>query len=104
MNNFIQDVVAALFFFLIGFIIGVIKAYLSNSPISKTEEIINYHHYLKWPVFWSIVSMFFLIFIFGLLMNSDLNQVLQKATIASLYTGGAVYIFMIWGANLIKNK
>ena len=102
MENFLPAIGKALLIFLIGFILGIIKAYLRKSPISKKEEFIRYHQYLKKPVLWSFVAMFSLALIFGFLMETDIVTSLQKATVAGLFTAGGIYVFMIWGANLIR--
>ncbi|MBK6901481.1 MAG: hypothetical protein IPH04_01370 [Saprospirales bacterium] len=104
MENFFGLLLSAFLLFVIGFLTGVVKAYIRKSPISKKEQLIQYHRHIKTPVFWSFVAMFLLVLLFGLLMKVEFIPLLQKATIAGLFTSGGIYIFLIWGANLIRDS
>ncbi|MCB0636278.1 MAG: hypothetical protein KDC54_06655 [Lewinella sp.] len=104
MEDFPKLLLAGLFLFLFWFVVVIIKAYLRNSPLSRKEELIKYHRYLVKPVGWSFVAMFVLVLLFGVLMSKDWLAVLQRATVAGWLTAGGIYVFMIWGANLIRNK
>lgn len=104
MADFLTEVSKPLFIFLVGALIGVVKAWLRKSPISKKEEFLNYHRYLKKPVIWTFITMFLIFLLIGLGVNPDKTEVFQRALIYGLYASAAIYIFMIWGANLIKGK
>lgn len=102
MEDFQTELLKPVFLFVLGFIMGVIKAFLRKSPLSKKEEFIEYHKYLKKPVIWGFIIMFAIVVIFGFPLNENKIEVIQKAVIAGLYASAGIYIFMIWGANLIR--
>ncbi len=102
MDNFTTILLYGLLLFVVFFLSGVFKAYMTKSPLSEKEELIKYHKYVAKPMFWTFIVMFAMVFGLGWLADSDLIQVAQRATIAGLYTALCVYVFMIWGANLIQ--
>lgn len=102
MEDFTRHLFTGFFLFVFGFVLGVLKAYLRGSVLSSKEELISYHQYLKKPVFWTFVAMFVLVVVFGLLGGGELIPVLQIATAGGLYSSGGIYLFMIWGANMVR--
>lgn len=102
MDDFLTELAKPFFIFLFGALIGIIKAWLRKSPISKKEEFLNYHRYLKQPVIWTFIVMFLIFLLIGLGVNPDKVAVLKRSLIAGLYASAALYVFMIWAANLLK--
>ena len=102
MESFLQELIKPFILFGIGFLIGLAKAHLRKSPLSKKEELIRYHNYLKKPVFWSFVAMFTIFLVLGIAASGNPLEVFKKSLLAGLYTSAAIYVFMIWGANLIR--
>lgn len=104
MENFLNDLIGPFVILAIGLVSGYLKASSRNTPLSKPGEFLKYIKSLYKPAFWAFVSMFAIVFIFGAFVNDDYLEVLHKAIIAGLYTSGVVFIFMIWGANLLRNE
>ena len=102
MENFLQDLLGPLIVLTLGLLSGYLKAYTRNTPLAKPGEFIKYIQSLYKPAFWAFVSMFAIVFIFGAFVNDNYLEVLQKAIIAGLYTSVVVFIYMIWGANLLR--
>lgn len=67
MDNFPEELSKPLMLIIFTFLIGVVKAFLRKSPLSKKDELIKYHQYLKKPVILGFAMMFFLVFILGFL-------------------------------------
>jgi ABC-type dipeptide/oligopeptide/nickel transport system permease component len=103
MDDFLSQLLKPIFIFIIGLLIGIFKAYTKQSVLSRKGELLSYHQYLKKPVFWTFLIMFILVVLLGFGMQMDIIEIFQKALITGLYAAGAVYIFMIWGANLTKS-
>jgi hypothetical protein len=104
MEDFLQQLLGPVFLLAIGLASGYLKAFSRDSPLAKPGEFIQYIKRLSKPAIWAFVSMFAIVFIFGAIVNNDYLEVLQKAIVAGLYTTGVVFIFMIWGANLLRNE
>ncbi len=104
MDNFHLEVLKPILLILFGFVIGVVKAFIRKTPLSNKEEIINFHKHLAKPVCYGFLTIFILLLIGGFFVNDNLVEVFQKALLFALYTSAAIYIFMIWGANLIREK
>jgi hypothetical protein len=104
MEDFLKELIGPLFLLAIGVALGYLRAHAKNSPLAKPGEFIKYLKSLYKPAIWSFVSMFAIVFIFGAFVNDNYLEVLQKAVIAGLYTIGVVFIFMIWGVNLLRNE
>jgi len=102
MNDFPQNLLIPLGIFLLGGISAYIKAHLQRSPLSKTGAFLEYHRFLKKPVFWSFVAMFVLFVALGFSVNPDKVEVLQKSLMAGLCAAAGCYGIMLWGANLIR--
>ena len=103
MDNFTRQLFLVVFLFVIGFAKGLINAYTRKSPLSKKGEMINYHKYLAKPVMWSFIIGFILFLLLGFTVNKDYVEVAKKSLLAGLYASAGIYVFMIWGANLIRN-
>jgi len=100
--KFLLELSKPFFVFVIGFLMGIVKAIIRKSPISKKQEFINYHKYLFKPVVWTFIVTFVVFLLIGLGVGSNKIEVVQKSLIAGFYGMAATYVFMIWGANLIR--
>jgi hypothetical protein len=104
MGNFLKELIGPLFLLATGLASGYLRALAKNSPLAKPSEFFKYLRSLYKPAIWAFVSMFAIVFIFGAFVNDNYLEVLQKAVIAGLYTIGVVFVFMIWGVNLLRNE
>lgn len=104
MTDFLKELLGPVFILAIGLLTGYLRAYARNTPLADFKEFISYIKSLYKPAFWAFVSMFVIVLIFGAFVNDDYIEVFQKAFIAGLYTAVVVFIFMIAGANFLRNE
>ena len=104
MEDFWSELPKPFFLFFWGLLIGFLRARRRKTPLARKEEFIRYHQYLKKPVIWSFITMFCIVLLIGVFVNDDFLEVTGRAILAGLYTCAALYVFMIWGANLIREK
>lgn len=104
MDEFMFNLLKVILVFIFVAGVGFIRAHLRQSPLADFKEYINYHKTLKKPMSWSFTIMFLIFFLIGISVNNDYVHVLQMSILAGLCTSAAVYGFMIWGANLLKNE
>ena len=104
MEGLPKDFLTPFFLLLLVLALGYVRALMRKTPIANFPEYLSYVKEQIRPAIYSFLAMFVVLLGFGLVAGAEFTTAFPRSILAGMYTAVAVFSFMIWGANRLKNQ
>ena len=104
MEGLPKDFLTPFILLLLVLALGYVRARWRKTPIASFQEYLSYVKGQIKSAIYGFLAMFVIFLGFGLAAGAEFKTALPRSILAGMYTAVAVFSFMIWGANMLKNQ